>query len=371
MIPTPPDRFEEWLRLPVAGPEGDPRFEVRRARPEEFARIYDCVDAAFGRKRPRALFEWLYCDNPFGRARCWIVLERASNALLKTGASFPWPIWRGREPLLGALSGDACTIPAWQRKGLAAVRRAQTRAHPWYAEFCGIAGPNEGSRAVSQKAGEGDQLLGMLRGASLPLRAASLLERIGAPARVARALGSVADGVLSTWRQRARRGAARAGGRVEQVARFTAGFDAVTLRCMDWPLYWSPHNTDFLNWRYLAHPVESYVALALIEDETPTAYAVVCLEREKATLAELVVEADPPDRAAKLLAAVIDVAHEAGCASLNFFAPPGWRHWRSLARAGFLPYRTKNHLEVFGKRWEPEVLDIRNWQVVPGDRDFR
>jgi len=371
LIPTPPDRFAEWFGAPVVVPSSDLRFEVRRAAPEEFERVYDVVDLAFGKPRPRAHFDWLYRRNPFGLARCWIVAWRESGAILKTGAYFPWPIWRGRDALLGALSGDACTVPEWQRKGLAAVRRAYSRAHPWYREYCGIAGPNEGSRIVSQKAGEGAQLLGTLRGASLPLRGAPLFRRAGAPRPIAGAAGAAVDLGLTAWHGFSARRARRVPGRVETIRRFTLDFDEVTERCMAWPLYWSPHNVDFLNWRYLDHPVESYVALALVEDERPTAYAVVCLEPDKATLAEFAADATPPDRARKLLSAAVDVAREAGCGSLNFFGPPGWRHWSLFARSGFLPYRTRNHLEAFGRNYEPEVLDLRNWQLTPGDRDFR
>jgi hypothetical protein len=167
VIPTPPDLFDEWIRLPVEVASSDPRFEVRRARPEEFERVYDVVDAAFGKKRSRAHYDWLYRANPFGRARCWIVIERATGAILKTGAGFPWPIWRGSEALKGALSGDSCAAAVAAQ--LAAVRRAYAGASV-VQEFC--ASPVErGSRIVTVKAGQGERLSGALRGNVLPLRA--------------------------------------------------------------------------------------------------------------------------------------------------------------------------------------------------------
>ncbi|HEB89982.1 MAG TPA: hypothetical protein ENI85_10460, partial [Deltaproteobacteria bacterium] len=60
MIPTPPDAFEEWLEVPITEDPGDPRFLVRRATPDDFERIYDLVDAAFGRRRSREQYDWLY-----------------------------------------------------------------------------------------------------------------------------------------------------------------------------------------------------------------------------------------------------------------------------------------------------------------------
>ncbi len=205
----------------------------------------------------------------------------------------------------------------------------------------------------------------------MPLRATALLERAATPARVAAPVGAAADVVLAGWQALVTRRAKAAPGRIERVDRFTSDFDDVTMRCMSWPGFWSPHNADFLNWRYLDHPVESYLGLALVENEEPIGYAVLCLESDKATLAEFAVEVGPDGRATKLLAALIDAAREAGCASINFFGTPSWRHWGFFRRAGFLPYKTKNHFEAFGVRFEPEVFDIRNWQVTPGDRDFR
>jgi hypothetical protein len=371
LIPTPVDDLDEWLRVPVPAESSDPRFVVRRATPDEFERIYDVVDAAFEKKRPRAQYDWLYRENPFGVARCWVVTERATGEILRTGAYFGWPIWRGNNVLMGSLSGDAGTLPQWQRKGLAGISRAVRRAHPWYDETCGFAGPNAASRSVLQNAGESRKLLGALRGGVVPLQSRALLEHVGAHRMIASPAGAVAGKLLSAWRDLVLRGARGAPGRVERVDRFTVDYDDVTERCMYWPKFWSPHNADFLNWRYLDHPVESYVAIALVEDERPTGYAVLCLEGEKATLTEFAVETESRARALKLLSSALRVAQEADCASLNFFGTSSWRHWPLFYRSGFLPYKSKNHLEVFGVHYEPEVHDQRNWQITPGDRDYR
>ena len=371
MIPTPPDPFDEWLHAPLGAVAGDPRFEVRRARPEEFERVYDVVDSAFGKKRPRGLFDWMYRKNPYGRARCWVVVENQTGQWVKTGAGFPWPIWRGNEPQLGTLAGDSCTVREWQRRGLAAVRRRYTLAHPWNNRFVGFAGPNEGSRIVGRKAGNSRKQLGALRGGVAPIDACGLLDRVGTPALFSRTAGTFANAVVRSWQRSMLGQGEPSRDRVERIDRFTRDFDSVTERCMSWPLFWSPHNADFLNWRYLDHPVVEYVAVALVENERPTAHAVLALEGNKATLAEFAVDAFPDARALKLMSSVFEIAREAGCDSVNFFGTQTWRHWPFFRRVGFLPYRSKNHLEAIGLSHEPEVLDARNWQLTPGDRDYR
>ena len=371
MIATPKDSFDEWMGLPVPGEPDDRRFTVRRAAPEEFERIYDLVDLAFGRKRPRPLYDWLYRENPFGLARSWIVLERETGELLKAGTNFPWPIWRGEEEVpLGVFSGDHVTAPRWQRQGLTAVRRQVRQTHPWDGRGIAISGPNAASRIVIQKAGDGDELLGALRGGIVVFRSRALLGRAGLPGLVATPASYAADALLSLWQRAGARSGRGAGARIEEVRRFSVDFDDVTLRTMSFPKFWCPHNADFLNWRYLDHPVESYVGFAMVEDERPTGYAVLRLAGEGATLSEFAVEPSPTPRAVKLLSHVLSIAREAGCGYLNFFASPSWRHWGLFRRVGFIPYRTPNHLDASGRQYEPEVQDMRNWQLLPGDRDY-
>ncbi len=359
------------MRLPISKEREDPRFDVRRARPEEFERVYDVVDAAFGRERPREQYDWLYRRNPTGTARCWITIERATGEIIKTGTGFPWPIWRGNEVLRGSLGGDAATLPHWQRKGLSAVRRAVRRTHPWYDEICSIAGPNQASRAVIRKSGRGGALLGRLRGAAILIRPKDALESLGFSRAMAWPVGLMSDAILAAGQRRTSWDAPCSVGRVEEIRRFTVDYDDVTERHMAWPKFWSPHNADFLNWRYLDHPVESYMGLALVEDERPTGYAVLRLAGEAATLSEFAVETQPRGRAIDLLRHAIAASRDAGCAYLHFFGSPSWRHWGLFRRVGFLPYRSRNHAEAECKRFEPEIHDLRNWQLMPGDRDYR
>lgn len=364
MICTPPDPFDEWMALEVP-PCDDPVVDVVRARPDEFDRIYDCVDEAFGRARSRELYDWLYRRNPYGLARVWYVRERSTGRILKTGASLPWPIWRDDRPLLGVLAGDAATVPDWQRRGLSAIRRTMVRSHPWHGTVVSIAEPNQGSRIVSTKAGDGDMILGRLRGGVAVLRAGPVLERAGLPGWLATGVGAAASPVLRTWQRFGAR--VRSDLRFEPIDRFTTDLDDVTVRTMHFPLYWCPHNADFLNWRYLDHPTESYAGFALVDDDRPVAYSVLRIGGYDATISEF---AASPQHASTLMAHTLGVARAAGCPRVNFFAPPSWRHWTAFRRAGFLPYTTTHHL--LGIDWhDRETSDrLESWQVTPGDRDY-
>ncbi len=373
LIPTPADTFDEWLRLPIGSTPPESPFDVRRARPDEFDRLYDVVDAAFGTKRPRAIYDWLYKKNPTGLARCWILTERTTGAILKTGADYPWPVWRSDVALIGCIGGDAATHPEWQRKGLSEIRRNIRRTHPWRDDFCSISGPNAGSRAVLKTSGRAKTILGRFSGGVAMLRTGDSLAAKGVPSLLARPSGRLADAIFAGWRGIALPNAlefTKGGHRIEHIDRFTGDYDEATLRCMATRDFWCPHNSDFLNWRYLDHPGESYIAMALVENEIPIGYAVLLLDGQKATLSEFAVAEKPKGLASALLLRVLKTAREAGCRHLNFFTTSAWRHWPLFYRAGFIPYPSKNQLEVSCPRYEPEVLDQNHWQIMPGDRDY-
>ncbi len=365
MIPTPPDPFDEWFAMPVDATCDDPRLRVLRARPDDFERIYDCVDEAFGHPRRRELYDWLYRRNPYGYARVWYVEEQASGRVLKTGASIPWPIWNGEVARRGVLAGDAATVPDWQRRGLSAVRRNFVRSHPWYGSGVTIAEPNEGSRVVTTKAGDAHMMHGPLSGGVAVLRAGPLVARTPLPGVVTRPVGALVDPFFSAWQRLGARSSSDL--RVEPIDRFDADFDEVTLRTMGFPQYWCPHNAEFLNWRYFDHPVESYMAFALVEDERPVGYSVIRIAGNEATVSEFAVA---PDRAGALLAQSLATAREAGCAWVNFFALRGWRHWPAFRKAGFLPYTTEHHFLGTDLQNKDTSASPNAWQVTPGDRDY-
>jgi hypothetical protein len=122
MLPKAAHGFEEWFQAPLPENSSDPRFEVRRAHPTEFERLYDLVDEVFGVKRPRAVFDWLYRANSAGVARGWVVEEKATRRRLCRGAFWPWALAHGLEPHLGYLAGDSVVAPDWQRQGIAKIR---------------------------------------------------------------------------------------------------------------------------------------------------------------------------------------------------------------------------------------------------------
>jgi hypothetical protein len=358
------DRFEEWLRAPAPLESTHPRFDIRRAVPAEFDAIYDLVDDAFGIKRPRAQYDWLYRRNPYGTARCWIVFDRDSGRLVGSVASWPWPMARGAHAVEGTQDGDSAVAPGWQRQGIDRLRSEAWRSNAVQAKTIRLSWVNEKSRGAGIKRGRAADILGPIPNAVLMLNAKAYLAQRNWPALVS-AAGGVMETALTAWRKLLFRG--QAGLAFEAVRRFDSSIDEVTQRCMTWPGFWSPHDDDFLNWRYLEHPAARYLAFALVDGGKPAGYYVLKIDGPVSWLMEFVAPVSPRRLASALLFHVIETARAAGCTHLRFSAPPGWRHWKLLHAAGFLPVRSEIYCWPAGE--EPGLRQLPMWQWVPGDID--
>ncbi len=155
---------------------------------------------------------------------------------------------------------------------------------------------------------------------------------------------------------------------IEEVRRFDSAFDDVTHRSMAWPGFWCPHDAEFLNWRYLAHPTNQYVAFAAIERGELAGYAVMRLAPTAAWLMDFVAPVAPSPAAYALLRHALSLARAAGCERVDVVASPTWRHRPLLRRAGCI--RRPSTISWFATgEFEPEVARLDDWQFVSGDSD--
>ena len=359
----PARRFDEWLRAPAPLESAHPRFDVRRAAPAEFERIYDLVDEGFGVKRPRALYDWMYRRNPYGLARCWVAIDRASARWVATAVSWPWPMARGRQPVEGTQAGDWAVAPGWQGQGLSGLCADVRNSHPAQGNIIDLSWPNDKARGAAIKLGRAHKIIGPFPKAVLILNAKSCLAERGWPVPLSAASGTVVDAALATSRRLLLR--TRTELAVEQVRRFDSSFDAVTEHTMAWRGLWPPHGAEFLNWRYLDRPQGEYAAFALVDGAALAGYYVLKIEQPAGWLMEFAAPTSPRSIGGTLLLHLVQTARSAGCAYLRFSAPPRWRHWRLFYAAGFLPAPSEIYLWPAGEN----VRQLDLWQWVPGDMD--
>jgi hypothetical protein len=372
--------FEDWLHAPLHEadlPDPHPLVEVRRAQLEDFDEIHRVVEAAFGVRRSPRAFDWLYRNGPLGPARTWVSVERGSRRIVSAASAIPWPTVRNREPVPGAVYVDGAVLPEFQRKGLLNHWARVRATHPWKRAMVSLEWPNYKTRGANQKHGyhtrEGNRSqyeghvypswYGGLPRAVLPLEPSAFLRERSVP-RAARGIAAAAmGGLLTARRNLVLRGAAEL--RSETLSRFDSDFDEITRRCMATDDFWIEHDSPFLNWRYFDHPEQEYVAVRVAEADRIVGYGVLRLAGDAAWLMEL---AAPAGTSPAVLRHLIEIAREAGCARMDFFATERFPHWPLLRRTGFLMRPAEVWLGVGGPfGGSPQHLD--RWQALPGDTE--
>ena len=154
---------------------------------------------------------------------------------------------------------------------------------------------------------------------------------------------------------------------MEEVGRFDSGFDEVTERCMAWKGFWSPHDAEFLNWRYLDRPLGTHRALAVLDGDEVAGYCVVRSDGRTGLLMEFTAP-EPGEVPLLLLRSAMEAARAAGCRRLAFDATPGWRHWPTFRAAGLEDRRPRRFLQV--DTYHPLGAGrLEDWQLLPGDDD--
>jgi GNAT superfamily N-acetyltransferase len=358
--------FDDWLHTPVPYVCPDTRVELRRATPADFNTIYGIVDAAFGSPTPPAVRDWLYRRNPLGPARCLLAIDRSSGRSIACHVTWPWPVARGTTPLPAGLSGDLAVTPDWRRQGLYLVLSAFRIAHPWSRQTIMLSWPTPLTRRAQRRRGVGEALLGELPRRMLPLHVADDLARRGVPRWLAIGADRALAATLRGWQRVWPRGDVVAA--VREVRRFDTAFDDLVQRANRWDGFWCPHSAAFLNWRYLDHPMHTYVALAAEHRGDLAGCLVVRVEQRRALLMEMLVPPEMPRVTATLLQHAIQLARDAGCTRFDALAAPRWPHWPVLRRAGFVRRPSKLFMYA-GEAHEPDICHFDRWQISPGDVD--
>lgn len=358
-MPIPGPHKRDWSAWRASHPGlecPDSRFELRYSTPDDFPEIYGLINSGFPVQRSAGDLDWLYHENPYGPARCELVVERASGRIIHSNARIPWPLARGDEFLEAAIGADSVTRPDFQRQGLYQHRKSFEKAHPWFPEHINISLPNNKSRGASRKYGEpsADAPMPILKRVvnwqgwladraplPAPLFVSTLLTNITNPSR-----GHEPELV--------------------ETNNFTGAHEALSLSCNRTSHFWCPHGAEWMNWRYNRHPRHTYISWSLIKDDEVKAFSVVSLRGKSALLMELVA----PDHQTgfDVLASTERYLRESGVHVLEVFTTPNWhmfklfkqRHYYSRPSDIYVNTRSVNY---------PEAHDSANWQLLPGDSD--
>ena len=207
-------------------------------------------------KWPQDKYEWLYKNNPYGEASCWIVRQGKGNIVVGTTAVFPKKVTVEGKTVLGGITGDfgvdkthRILGPAIQlQKG--AISTCKTKQFDFLYGY-----PNRRSEAVQRRAGF--KMLGSALRMVRILKSRDYFRRHIKPVGLAEAVSKVADIVIRiTSREDLHMN--KGDFRFNVVSEFGEEFDALWEKAASQFKIIGERTSQFLTWRLKQCPYKNY-----------------------------------------------------------------------------------------------------------------
>ncbi len=336
---------------PARGTQSRMSYQVRLAQPDDRgsllalqAELFRSGGAGKGRAELERRFDWLYRDNPHGKAVSWVAVDEASGQVVGTTSFFPRLLALDGGTVRGALGGDGYVLPRFRRVGIGtAMHRASRRdmralgievmfGTPMPGNLTPL--KQAGSRNVTRVARYVRPLTPRAFGVKSPTLNALVAPWMVPPARAC--LEPVTQGdarVESVWRD----------------AR--AGIGLGTVR-----------DAQVYMWRFEASPSRRQRAFVVVEGGSPIAACALERVGPSQRIVELIA---PAERWGAALRAIC--AHSRGCDTVELRLTPEQAAAHRLVRYGFIERGGAMPLNVVLPEGEPKAdvfWDPRRWYVT-------
>jgi GNAT superfamily N-acetyltransferase len=231
-----------------------------------------------------ARFDWLYLQNPHGLARAWVAIEENTGKGIGAAAAFPRKLCIEGSICLGYVLGDFCIDPQYRSLGLALqLQRACLEHVGSTSSTLGYDFPSNQMMAIYRRM----QIVptGQMARWSKPLRAERKIGKLVKSVRLARTLAVPINKFLE-WKDItsvSNRGWSIA----EHQGDCTEEFTRLTRAVGSHYGIFVERSAQYLNWRYLRHPLVHYEILTARRGEALMGYVIFSRTNEDANIVDL------------------------------------------------------------------------------------
>jgi hypothetical protein len=229
-------------------------------------------------------FDWLYLQNPHGSARAWVAIEGGTGKGLAAAATFPRKLCIGGSVCLGYVLGDFCIDQQYRSLGLALrLQRVCLEHIGSTSSTVGYDFPSDRMMAIYRRMRIAP--MGQMVRWSKPLRAERKMREFVKSVRLARNFAAPINKLLE-WRDIAsvsNHGWSIAEHREDCDEEFTELARAVGTHygtCIE-------RSAEYLNWRYLRHPLVHHEFLIARRDKKLMGYVIYSNTSEDAKIVDL------------------------------------------------------------------------------------
>jgi hypothetical protein len=310
-------------------------------------------------------FEWLYLENPHGLARAWLATEGDNRRGLGAAAAFPRRVLIGESVRLGYVLGDFCIDQHHRTLGLALQLQRVCLEQILSAPFSiAYDFPSDRMMAIYRRMQVAPA--GQLVRWAKPLRANRKIGKLVNSPALAGFLAAPFNELLR-WRDFLSLPSGRwmvenfDGTCQEEFTHLAHTIGSRYGSCVE-------RSAEYLNWRYLGHPLVHYQILAARRDGELRGYVVFSHTNEDAKIVDLFGFSDTSMWTA-LISRVVVLLRDRGVATLSIPAlAPG--PWTGLLKSwGFHPREAAPIVVCAPGAMVRSAENASGWFLTDGDRE--
>ncbi len=308
-------------------------------------------------------FDWLYLNNPAGRAWAWFLRVDGMEAPVGVASVFPRPVWLGAQVRTSGHVGDFAVDAAYRSLGPAVLLQRATfgPVDEGALAFCYDCPPHDKGIATFRRLGMSPSCR-MLRHAK-PLRVDRVVRRHVRLAALASATSWLGNAALRAWRRPRFRThgievAVHSGPFGEEFSELDGAIGGLgTIR--------GRRSADELNWRYRDDPLHEYVVIVARRAGRLLAFASLLVSGADAFLVDLFGRS-LPDVAVPLTAAATDMLRRTNVQTLHAFASDRSGLAELLRSVGFRYRSAGPHVVAYAaaKSDIRAALDTHAWDLM-------
>jgi len=299
-------------------------------------------------------FEWLYTDNPSGRADIFLARDSKSNMIIAAYVIQPMRVWFRERIILIGQAIDGMVHPEHRRRRI--FNRMQEHLHATLRskyEFI-IGFPN--LMALHPLLNAGAVSFGALCTYSFPLTSRFFARRLGEGGALQAALTFLLKPAISVYKSLHLGRVDTDGYRLQVVtqAHVHPGFTFKSIKAAH-PIM-AVRDEKFIAWRFFSVPTDQYIFLQFYHADEVLGYTVIRFEHNAVAIVDFCIDGDVENqvRALKLL---IRYCEQRSVKSMHFQLSEACYCVEALRKAGFV--RRKNQYHIILIPYSPESQGIQ------------
>lgn len=311
-------------------------------------------------------FDWLYRNGPHGPARVWLAMDADQGTIVGVSGAFPRRVSVGGRQKMSWVLGDFCIHEQYRTLGpalqlqRASIAQADRENIAFWYDF-----PGDNMMAVYHR---------------LQIKPSKKMLRLVKPLRVDRKVGDlIKNPEIARWLSTTGNFLLLLKDRAFQskhkltlslhTGECTQEFSELADKVCGQDGIWIWRSAEYLNWRYLAHPISHYELLTARKDGMLLAYAVFTQNAKDASVVDLFGVEDP-DVIVGLVKGLVEILQERDIITVSIKILET-HPWLPLLRTcGFWVRGAEPVVvQVSPGISEDRVFEKMNWFIMEGDRD--